>query len=310
MSSPQHIHPFLKHPMLVSGIAALSCALCYFLSMTTPVLRELFVYAATLPLFVVALSLGLRPVFLSSVMALLGISVMGSFDLCLHFILTVPAAVIWYAYVRSSANPFPHKILMGWMGLGLVSIVLSVLDRTMMDTLVKAVELFYQTQLNNPELANLMASKEDFLRAIRVMPALLAMLWLGALSLSLLIANWLVRNPLGIKNLKGLKLYSSLPEGCFYLTIIGVLGCMLSDQNAKLLFVNLLVFSLFPFMSLGNDQLVAWMKGLPSPRIWLTVFYILCFLMMWPLLLMSFIGLGRFFQSYVFPFKRHKITKS
>lgn len=309
MGSPQHY--ILRNQPLAIGIAALSCSLCYLLGVMLPVAGALFVYAAPLPLFVMALSFGFRPLALSSLVAVMGISCVGSVALSLHFILSIVAAVMWYGYVRSSDKVAPSpKILMGWVFIGIISIALNTGDKDFIESLTKAVDIFYSTQLSKSQFADLTIQKEDLLQAIRVMPALLSILWLGALSLTLIAANWVVRNPLGLKKVKELKLYASLPDGCFYLILVSVLGCMLSDPDAKLFFVNALVFSLFPFISLGNDHIINWMKSLPSARFWLIAFYVLCFLMMWPLLLMAFIGIGRFLQTYTLPFKHHKMTNS
>lgn len=275
-----------------------------------PIGGPLFVYASPIPLFVMALIFGLRPLALSSLVALIGISCVGSIGLSLHFMLSVSGGVLWYSYVRSlSREKSGQKIVMGWVLLGLTTVVLTTSEAGFIDQLTKAVDIFYKDVLPGSQLAELAPDRESLLRVVRIMPALLAIIWLGAMSLSLMAANWFVRTRLGM-DFKPIQLYTSLSEGCLYLMLIAVLGCLLEDPGMKLFFVNALVFSLFPFMNLGNNQIVKKLKAMPSGQLWLITFYVLCFLMLWPLILMVFMGIGTFLKTYRLPFKHHNISNS
>ncbi len=246
--------PFTLSPTLAVGMAAMACSICYLLGVMQPVFGAFFVYAAPLPLFVITLLYGFRSLALASLMGLVGISMTGSLPLSAHFLINVIAGVMWYGYVKSHSGT-KQRVLFGWMVMGLVTIAMNLADATLMKNLEMAAAEMTKIQLSRPELASLALSGEELTRAIKIVPAFLAGVWIGSLALSVRIAQTIIakykKTPAPVKTTKFFA--APLPEGCFYLLLISSVGCFLENPELKIFFLNAMLNFLNHAYILGNE---------------------------------------------------------
>lgn len=285
------------------GIGGLLSALLYLMAFARVPGGILLMQLAPIPLLYVGFQSGFKPLVIASSLALFGVAIIGSLPLLVNFVtgiygMTLVAGFILFQH--KGKKKFSKNLGNVLLGILCFSLLITILGQWGTESQLSD-QKFFSDFLMQMEAQGVIAplgeaQKELLFKIAQYMPGLISAFWLfvfiGLVFLTQTLSGRQSKKA-PLVTMKALR----LPESCFYLLVIAVLGSFLSQKNIQLVSMNAVLVLSVPFLLKGFSVIHSLLAAKPQQKGLLIAMYILSFTLAWPLLFFALLGLYSFIKD-------------